>query len=269
MKFKHYMLMFGSVLLLWVLCWCLSIRFIDSFTERGQFGDMFGAVNALFSGLAFGGIILTILLQKEELKLQRQELKLQRTEMQETRKEFIEQNKNLRIQRFENTFFNMISIHHELVEGLKSSDRNHLGRQTFMEIINIWNSSLFQEKILDYEPSFFPKYTKSFRDYFSGGQLYSYSHYLQSLKSLYNLIKLSELVPTEEEKEYYFGILKSYISYPERRFLFYFIILGETNDSTIGTLREMENDLMVIGTVSGNELLKPSHLQLLGQLKAK
>jgi hypothetical protein len=46
--------------------------------KRGQFGDMFGSVNALFSGLAFAFLIYTIWLQREELKLQREELKLQR-----------------------------------------------------------------------------------------------------------------------------------------------------------------------------------------------
>jgi hypothetical protein len=54
-------------------------------TERGTFGDMFGSVNALFSGLALAGIILTILLQRKELKLQREEL-------QDTRAEFETQN---------------------------------------------------------------------------------------------------------------------------------------------------------------------------------
>lgn len=42
--------------------------------DRGTYGDMFGAVNSLFSGLAFAGIIYTILLQREELRLQREEL---------------------------------------------------------------------------------------------------------------------------------------------------------------------------------------------------
>lgn len=42
---------------------------------------MFGAVNALFSGLAFAGIIYTIFLQKEELALQREELKANREEL--------------------------------------------------------------------------------------------------------------------------------------------------------------------------------------------
>jgi hypothetical protein len=40
----------------------------------GTFGDSFGAINALFSGLAFAGIIYTIMLQKKELALQRKEL---------------------------------------------------------------------------------------------------------------------------------------------------------------------------------------------------
>ncbi len=46
----------------------------DAWALRGQFGDMFGAVNALFSGLAFAGVIIAVILQKNELALQRREL---------------------------------------------------------------------------------------------------------------------------------------------------------------------------------------------------
>jgi hypothetical protein len=48
---------------------------------RGQFGDIFGGVNALFTGLAFAGVIYTILLQRQELGLQREELRLTRDEL--------------------------------------------------------------------------------------------------------------------------------------------------------------------------------------------
>lgn len=48
---------------------------------RGTIGDSFGALNSLFSGLAFAGVIMTIIMQKNELTLQRDE-------MIETRKEF-------------------------------------------------------------------------------------------------------------------------------------------------------------------------------------
>lgn len=44
-------------------------------TGPGEFGDMFGGVNALFSGLAFVGVIYAILLQRIELQMQRMEMK--------------------------------------------------------------------------------------------------------------------------------------------------------------------------------------------------
>lgn len=85
-------------------------------SDRGTLGDMFGTINALFSGLAFAGIIFTILLQRKELRYQRDELK-------ETREEFIIQNKTLKNQRFENTFFNLISIHNQIVNDIDYDKR--------------------------------------------------------------------------------------------------------------------------------------------------
>lgn len=111
----------GSVIVLWIISWVLMIIFIKNgpngtITEvsaiRGQFGDQFGAVNALFSGLAFAGIIFTILLQRRDLSLQREEL-------EETRKEFIQQNETLKKQRFENTFFQLLNLHIEIISKLK------------------------------------------------------------------------------------------------------------------------------------------------------
>ncbi len=45
-----------------------------SIANAGVFGDSFGVLNSLFSGLAFAGVIITILLQRDELRLQREEL---------------------------------------------------------------------------------------------------------------------------------------------------------------------------------------------------
>ena len=53
----------------------------DFYTARGTFGDQFGAVNALFSALAFAGLIYTIILQMKELRYQREELVDNRKEM--------------------------------------------------------------------------------------------------------------------------------------------------------------------------------------------
>jgi hypothetical protein len=56
-------------------------RFPNDISKRGQFGDMFGAVNAFFTGLAFTGVVVAIYLQTRELALQRKELVLTRREL--------------------------------------------------------------------------------------------------------------------------------------------------------------------------------------------
>ena len=106
-----------AVFAIWLLSWILIDVFIAD-SDRGTFGDKFGAINALFSGLAFAGLIVTLLYQKEELKLQREELAQTREELKGQREEFVEQNKTMKRQRFENTFFNMLSLQQEIVANL-------------------------------------------------------------------------------------------------------------------------------------------------------
>lgn len=66
-----------------VLLWAnFGAHFFGNSLERaGQFGDTFGVLNALFSGLAFASLIHAVLLQRTELKLQREELKQTRIEL--------------------------------------------------------------------------------------------------------------------------------------------------------------------------------------------
>lgn len=56
----------------------------ESGAEAGAFGDSFGFVSSLFSGLAFAGVILALVMQSRELSLQRQELKETREELRKT-----------------------------------------------------------------------------------------------------------------------------------------------------------------------------------------
>ena len=107
-----------AVFAIWLLSWVLIDLCISECNDRGTFGDKFGAVNALFSGLAFAGLIVTLLYQKEELKLQREELAQTREELKGQREEFEEQNKTMKRQRFENTFFNMLSLQQEITHNL-------------------------------------------------------------------------------------------------------------------------------------------------------
>lgn len=98
----------GLVVGLWIISWLVTDFIISCSPEtRGQFGDKFGFVNSLFSGLALAGIIYSIILQKRELALQRLELK-------ETRQEFKQQN-------FETTFFNLLKNQQEIANTIKTS----------------------------------------------------------------------------------------------------------------------------------------------------
>lgn len=54
---------------------------IPDWKDSGVFGDTFGAINSLFTGLAFAGLLYTIVLQSRELKLQREELALTRQQL--------------------------------------------------------------------------------------------------------------------------------------------------------------------------------------------
>ncbi len=60
--------------LLWGANWYFVSKYVTDAAKQGQFGDMFGAVNALFTALAFAGLIYTVMLQRDQLALQQQEI---------------------------------------------------------------------------------------------------------------------------------------------------------------------------------------------------
>ena len=72
--------MFCAVFLFWRQSY-LYFEKQNDWGLSGTIGDSFGAINALFSGLAFVGLICTLLMQKKELGYQREDLEETRTVM--------------------------------------------------------------------------------------------------------------------------------------------------------------------------------------------
>lgn len=95
------------VLALWLGSWYYIDFHYYKMNDRGTFGDKFGFINSLFSGLALAGIIYSIFLQQSELSLQSQELK-------ETREEFKDQN-------FQTTFFNLLRTQQKIADDILAS----------------------------------------------------------------------------------------------------------------------------------------------------
>jgi uncharacterized protein YdcH (DUF465 family) len=97
-------------------------------SERALFGDSFGSLNTLFSGLAFAGIITSIFLQSQELKETRAEIKGQKIEFQL-------QTGAINKQVFESTFFSLLDQHNKLIDKLSESNENRTDRSPTITIL--------------------------------------------------------------------------------------------------------------------------------------
>ena len=215
-----------------------GVKDISHLTARGTFGDMFGAVNALFSGLAFAGLIIAIYMQRKELEYQREELELTRKEFQKQTKEFEEQNKNLAIQRFENTFFSMVKLLNSIIDSISFEEviygavggfntaqlqymspaqrtRNNNGREVFtcfrkqlvVELKNITSIENFSDKVSE----FFLHHPYSADNYIG--------HYFKVIYSILKQIDQNKSLNFDEKKSYS-NMLRSQLSCDELFLLF-------------------------------------------------
>lgn len=117
-EWKYFIIAGCIILIVWVASFAIIYVFIEEWENRGQFGDLFGAVNALFSGLAFAGLVITIMQQRHDLQLQRNAIEQTNKEMQQQTQEFDTQNETLRRQQFDNTFFELLHMLQTIVSDL-------------------------------------------------------------------------------------------------------------------------------------------------------
>lgn len=88
------LLVFAFFFVYWGFVGC----FVGVPDSAGTFGDQFGGLNAIISGLAFAALYISLQLQRQDLKLQRKDLALQLKEMREARKEAEEQTQQFKEQ---------------------------------------------------------------------------------------------------------------------------------------------------------------------------
>src|SRR5210317_2274852 len=81
---------FTALIIFTILLWFLSavgiMFFLDDWSDRGTFCDLFGAVNALFSGLAFAGLLFSLIENRKQISSQQEELLINRKELLKARK---------------------------------------------------------------------------------------------------------------------------------------------------------------------------------------
>ena len=103
-KSRELYIFFFIIFLFWFLSAFLLISIDSDPQSRGLWGDMFGGINALFSGFAFAGIIYTIRLQEKEIQHGKQEARITRGILQK--------------QNFEETFFRLLKHHDEVIQNM-------------------------------------------------------------------------------------------------------------------------------------------------------
>jgi hypothetical protein len=234
----------GIVVVLWSANLLFFLPYIKElkFQGAGEVGDIFGAANSLFSGLAMAGIIFTILLQKKELKLQREELKA-------TRDEFVQQNSTLKLQRFENTFFQMLKLHQDNISNLyiKHKDWNpeyskfsnskvpekiyveKKGKEVFRYFVNVLKD-LFgdfdwpegaefkpNEEIIETQRNIINEHFFTF-DFDNGRYL---SSYFDTVTEILNFVIHNKELKFHEQ-QFYLNILKAQLSEDEQFLLMYY-----------------------------------------------
>ena len=214
---------FWLILLFVVSSWFVFVmEWFPWWTEenaRGTFGDSFGVVNALFSGLAFAGVICAILLQKKELELQRQELK-------DTRAEIKGQKETLQKQNFESSFFQLLSMHSEIVNSMeiKYGKTDYSGRKCFGHMLEMLEYDYYNPQPPNRNQE---DLNALYEQFFANYQPYV-GHYFRHLYNVVKFVHEHEFFDRKEckekeckEKKRYTNFIRAQLSSDELGLLFY------------------------------------------------
>jgi len=138
----NYLLLFGSISFLAILITILYGLVVINMTigendERGTFGDMFGALNSIFSGLTIAGIIITILIQKQELNLTREELIRSANAQEQTQKALFDQLKSMQTTTRINAFQDYMTTEFDMSDS-DANDKQLTSERSFInEVENL------------------------------------------------------------------------------------------------------------------------------------
>lgn len=110
--------------------------------DRGTFGDMFGSLTAIFSGFAFAGVIITIIMQMKELELTRIELQRSADAQEKSQKALNEQLRSMQI----TSKIDSLNQYLRLIDKEQENDKAFIANQ----IIKETTENLFYSKEHDH-----------------------------------------------------------------------------------------------------------------------
>ncbi|MFK5891927.1 MAG: putative phage abortive infection protein [Pseudomonadota bacterium] len=231
-----------AIFLIYLTSLLFAIWPIDTKTiaQSGLFGDSFGVLTALFSGLAFGGLLVTIYYQKRDLGLTQQELKDTRHQMQR--------------QQRENNIFNLLRVHSDLVSQLDIKKRDdsstdiHTGRDCFIyyhrELYKRYNSDIKGTPVEKIKTAYDSFWSKSRQDL---------GHYFRTLYNIFKFLRDPDF--SISERKLYANIVRGQLSDYELSMLFYNCLTEYGNKFIILTEEFALFDNLPVDLVFEHELL--------------
>ncbi len=201
-----------------------------------ELGNGFGIINSLFSGLAFAGLIVTILLQREELR--------------ESRSIFT-------AQKFEDAFYRLLAFYKENLNDISVQGR-HEG-EVFKGIgglsVQLRNFTSAIKPYLSYLDSNIEVYRYAvYRE--ARRVLAPQSRYLGTFESLLSLI-MNEVIDVSDRK-FYVKLVASQLTIHEVKYIFYRCLVSRTESPIV----RLVNETKVIEMRISETGIKPEIIKL-------
>ena len=229
-----------------------------SIGELGTAGDFLGGTTVPFLTIASVlFLVSTIFIQRSQLKLQHEEL--------------IETQNIFRSQSFENTFFNMINLHNQIVQSISyvdtGTDRIHSvefkGRDYFEFATNDLISHFHDvegniklEEIIQEYKSFYEKH-----------QAYI-GHYFRNLYHIVKLVHDNTSLEKYDDKMQYMRIIRAQLSSYELVLLLYNVLFNAEHWKERNFLNYI-NEYNLLHNMEKKLLIQPEHYNLLRPLNAE
>lgn len=205
----------------------------SSYFEWNLLGDFLsGSVASLWSLAGLFFIYVAFLGQKQQLLNQQLELKFNQIEVKNTRlelagqkQEMIIQNETLKLQKFENTFFNLLNLLNSVVNNIdirnvRTQDVVNIGRDCFKTFYDDFVSNIMNNNKENHEfnikDSSVEENIKAYDKLYNDNKS-DLSHYFRSVYHILKFIDKSEI----EDKKQYIGLLRAQISSYEQAIIFY------------------------------------------------
>ncbi len=248
-------LFLAVVIALWLVGAALVWHSFDKPEARGQFGDMLGCVNSLFSGLAFAGFLFAILLQMEQLRHQRKGLEDTRLQFRTQIDRLESQTRTVAQQAFEDTFFRMLELLDRERDHFTVPWGPHGDPMVGNAAFEAWNMK-FQRAYKEL-PDEAHVTQGRFRHCQAFDQiLRSSPHMLRYLGVLVHTLSLLDKSQVQD-KGFNGTLLSSQLGQHEKCMVFYYGLMP----GIAGTKRRIENYSVLCG-IERSQLIERSHSQL-------